>query len=157
MPERNQPLTHDARPEIGQKNAGKAPKEERFTAIDICQRAYTYGEKQTWYDGQRSPETAQLCEATLDLWYFTVPLIDETPRGRTNDGGIMSVIIFSADGQFQDANFRGSSHVATQISDKIDEAAKQNRPKKEVPLDIMFPLEAAAMSTGGCYIGRVRV
>ena len=63
-------------------------------------------------------------ELTLDRGNLTVRLIDEAPRGGTDDPRIVSAVMLATEAQFRDADFRSGSHVATEISDKIEEAAQ---------------------------------
>lgn len=43
--------------------------------------------------------------------------------GGADNPRIVRAVMLATDAQFQDANFRSGSHIATKISDKIEEAA----------------------------------
>ncbi|KAI4258915.1 MAG: hypothetical protein L6R42_004857 [Xanthoria sp. 1 TBL-2021] len=120
--------------------------EERFASIDICKRSRKHSDNQTWEDGQGGSDAAELGELTLDRGNLTVPLIDEAPRGGPDDRRIVSAVMLATEAQFQDANFRSGSHVATKIGDEIEEAAQQDRSQKEEPLRVMFGLGASRVT-----------
>ncbi|KAL8766389.1 MAG: hypothetical protein Q9209_006823 [Squamulea sp. 1 TL-2023] len=83
--------------ETNSEDAGETPQKEGSASIDICQRSRKHRDSQTRDDGQGASEAAKLGELTLDRGNLTIPLVDEAPRGRTDDPRIVSAVMLATE------------------------------------------------------------